>query len=104
MTRFSVFQGDLSIDESMVNYYGCYSCKQFIRTKPICFGYKLWVLSLTWFLFEIYKGDTGNSSDESSRTRVAKYALSVYQNSHSRQMFFHNFLSSYRLLINVDEK
>lgn len=32
-----------SIDEAMVPYYGGHSCKQFIRGKPIRWGYKLWV-------------------------------------------------------------
>ncbi|CAG4968921.1 unnamed protein product [Parnassius apollo] len=31
------------IDEAMVPYYGRHSCKQFIRGKPIRWGYKLWV-------------------------------------------------------------
>jgi len=30
----------LSIDESMIPYYGRHGCKQFIRGKPIRFGYK----------------------------------------------------------------
>lgn len=33
----------LSIDESMIKYYGHHGAKQFIRGKPIRFGYKLWV-------------------------------------------------------------
>ncbi|CAK1594069.1 unnamed protein product [Parnassius mnemosyne] len=32
-----------SIDEAMVPYYGGHSCKQFIRGKPIRWGYKFWV-------------------------------------------------------------
>ena len=36
---------DLSIDESVLPYYDSHLCKQFIRTKPIRFGYKLWVLA-----------------------------------------------------------
>ncbi|CAG5044038.1 unnamed protein product [Parnassius apollo] len=43
-----------SIDEAMVPYYGRHSCKQFIRGKPIRWGYKLWVGAtrlgyLIWF-------------------------------------------------------
>ncbi|XP_046384654.1 piggyBac transposable element-derived protein 2-like [Ischnura elegans] len=33
----------LSIDESMILYYGRHGSKQFIRGKPIRFGFKLWV-------------------------------------------------------------
>ncbi|XP_071391075.1 piggyBac transposable element-derived protein 3-like [Centroberyx affinis] len=39
------FQEWLSVDESMIPYYGRHGCKQFIRGKPIRFGYKLWSLA-----------------------------------------------------------
>lgn len=32
-----------SVDESMVPYFGRHSLKQFIRNKPIRYGYKTWV-------------------------------------------------------------
>ena len=34
---------NVNIDESMVLYYGCHGCKQYIQNKPIKFGYELWV-------------------------------------------------------------
>ncbi|XP_070179144.1 piggyBac transposable element-derived protein 3-like [Littorina saxatilis] len=40
-----VKQQSLSIDESMVPYYGRHGCRQFIRGKPIRFGYKFWILA-----------------------------------------------------------
>uniref|UniRef100_A0A3B4VB30 PiggyBac transposable element-derived protein domain-containing protein n=1 Tax=Seriola dumerili TaxID=41447 RepID=A0A3B4VB30_SERDU len=44
----------LSIDESMIRYYGRHGCKQFIRGKPIRFGYKLWSLaSPTGYMFHM---------------------------------------------------
>ena len=46
LTYFRAVQTqNLSIDESMVPYYGWHSCKQFIQGKPIRFGYKVWMLS-----------------------------------------------------------
>ena len=36
-----------SIDKSMVPYFGHHGCKQFIRGKPIRFGYKMWCLNTT---------------------------------------------------------
>lgn len=36
---------NLSIDESMIPYYGRHSSKQFIRGKPIRFGFKLWCVN-----------------------------------------------------------
>ena len=41
LIQFGVFSELLSIDESMVPYYGRHGCKMFIRGKPIRFGYKL---------------------------------------------------------------
>ena len=34
---------NVSIDESVVPYYGRHGCKQYIQKKPVKFGYKLWV-------------------------------------------------------------
>lgn len=34
-----------SIDESMIPYFGRHGCKQFIRGKPVRFGYKIWMLA-----------------------------------------------------------
>lgn len=50
---------DLSYDESMIAYYGRHGCKQFIRGKPVRFGYKVWCLNtpLGYLVnFEIYQG------------------------------------------------
>ena len=33
----------VSIDESMVAYLGRHGCKQYMRKKPVKFGYKFWV-------------------------------------------------------------
>lgn len=51
-----------SFDESMCEYFGKHGCKQFIRGKPIRFGYKVWSGTtvsgyLVWF--EIYQGKSG---------------------------------------------
>ncbi|KAG5863505.1 hypothetical protein JTB14_017428 [Gonioctena quinquepunctata] len=57
--KYFVPEKDLSFDESMVKYYGKHSCKQFLRAKPIRFGYKVWCLDTTMgYLidFEIYQG------------------------------------------------
>ena len=46
--RFITFfprQKNLAVDESMVPYYGRHSAKQYIRGKPIRFGYKVWSIN-----------------------------------------------------------
>ena len=42
--RYGVFHSKLSIDESMVPYFGRHRCKMFIRGKLIRFGYRIWYL------------------------------------------------------------
>jgi Transposase IS4 len=36
---------NLAYDEAMVQYFGGHSCKQFIREKPMRFGYKMWCIN-----------------------------------------------------------
>ncbi|CAH2264363.1 jg18432 [Pararge aegeria aegeria] len=38
--QWSVVHEHLTIDESMVKYFGRHPAKQFIRDKPVLFGYK----------------------------------------------------------------
>ena len=45
LLMFGVLHEHLSIDESMIPYFGRHSCKQYIRGKPIRFGYKCWVIA-----------------------------------------------------------
>lgn len=59
--KYFILERQLSYDESMMKYYGKHGCKQFIRGKPIRFGYKVWSLNtLQGYLvdFEIYRGKT----------------------------------------------
>lgn len=55
---------NLSIEESMVLYFGKNSAKQFIRCKPVIFGYKIWSLNTATgyaIQFEPYGGVSDNS-------------------------------------------
>ena len=57
----------LSYDESMIEYFGRHGCKQYIRGKPIRFGYKVWSLNTHHgYLvnFEIYQGKAVGSNNE----------------------------------------
>ena len=70
----------MSIDESMVLYYGRHSCKQFICAKRIRFGCNLWVLQSATGLYcniKIYTGKSANDTGEPLGTRVVKNALEV---------------------------
>ena len=105
--QFGIVHEDLSIDESMVPYYGRHSCKQFIRAKPIRFGYKLWVLASATGLpykIEIYQGKSTGDADEPLGTRVVTKALEICENPKDHSVFFDNFFSSYQLITDLGTK
>lgn len=57
---------NMNYDESMVKYYGKHGCKQFIRGKPIRFGYKIWALNSSFgYLvnFDVYQGKNPRSKE-----------------------------------------
>ncbi|KRZ51813.1 PiggyBac transposable element-derived protein 3, partial [Trichinella nativa] len=59
LLQFGVIQEKLSIDESMVPYYGHPSSKMLIRVKTIRFGQKIWAMTSTSgypFKLELYSG------------------------------------------------
>ena len=60
---------DLSVDESMVPYFGKHGAKQFIRGKPIRHGYKMWVLAtpIGYVVNMVpYQGATGEKESQAS--------------------------------------
>lgn len=105
---FAPLEQQHSIDEAMVPYFGKHSCKQFIRGKPIRWGYKLWVGALrfgytVWFspyqgaseiLPNIYK-ELGLGS--SIILQYADVLNSKWPGIHF-QLFFDNFFTSIHLL------
>lgn len=57
----------LAYDESMIAYYGRHGCKQFLKGKPIRFGYKSWSLCTPngyMVNFEIYQGKNPRSTNQ----------------------------------------
>ncbi len=59
---------NFNVDESMIPYYGRHSLKQFIRGKPVRFGFKTWCLNAPngyLVTFDVYQGAHG--------TRNAQY-------------------------------
>ncbi|CAH2001880.1 unnamed protein product [Acanthoscelides obtectus] len=61
--KYAPIESNISIDEAMIPYYGRHGCKQYIRGKPIRFGYKAWVAALKCgycLQFDIYQGRKQN--------------------------------------------
>ncbi len=60
-------QGNASIDESMIPFFGRHPAKQFIRGKPVRCGYKAWVAADSngyAFHISVYQGK-GGAKDKS---------------------------------------
>jgi len=93
-------QASLSIDESMVPYYGRHGMKQFIRGKPIRFGYKVWSLNTTLgycIQFEPYQGAGVTDSSLGLGGSVIVDLMAELPEA-KYQLFFDNFFTSIRLL------
>lgn len=105
LLMFGVLHEYLSIDESMVPYFGRHSCKQFIRGKPIRFGFKCWVIASSSgmpYKVTIYQGKNGkHNKDVPLGTRVVMDCLEVCDKPTSHHIFFYNFFTSFDLISNL---
>jgi Transposase IS4 len=97
----------LSVDESMLPYYGRHSSKQRIMGKPIRMGYKMWVLASSdgyVLQFEPYQGAKKHGGTRSSSTSwglgelVVLDLLEELPRESSYHIFIDNFFTSFRLL------
>lgn len=87
---------NLSYDESMIRYFGRHGCKQFIRGKPIRFGYKVWSLNApSGYLinFEIYQGRNprANPGYEALFGKCAAPLVQMIDELRSKSMLRYNF-------------
>lgn len=96
---------NLSIDESMIPYYGRHGAKQFIRGKPIRFGYKMWALTtaLGYVLqFEPYQGAKGHQTHDPGFLgmggAVVMDLLSELQKDDAYHLTFDNLFTSLKLV------
>ena len=93
----------------MVPYFGHHSCKMFIRSKPIRFGYKIWCLCGSDgypYHFTIYTGKGENSSGPLGSRAVNEKVDVITEHSDSlkHELFFDNFFTSYNLLTDLAAK
>ena len=101
--RYGIFQ---RIDESMVPYFGGHLCKQFIRGKPIRFGYKIWMLASNIDLpyrVAVYQGKENGGDSDKPCNIVVTSSLCPCANPSDQHFFFNNF-SSYQLMKTLSEK
>lgn len=105
--QFGVFHESLSIDESMVPYYGHHSCKMFIRGKPIRFGYKIWMMCSSNgypYAMEIYCGRNEKDDKTPLGIRVVSNMISVLQAPEQHEVYFDNFFTSHGLLTKLADQ
>ncbi|KAI4455177.1 transposase is4 [Holotrichia oblita] len=106
---------EMNYDESMIKYYGKHSCKQFIRGKPIRFGYKMWCMNTVSGYFvncEIYQGKSSKRfiPYEEQFGKAAAPLLSMLDELPGQKrnlpyfLYFDNLLTSINLLENLKER
>ena len=94
-----------TIDESMINFKGRSSIKQYLPLKPIKRGYKVWCLCdpITDYLFnyQIYLGKEETSGKEIPLGEGVVFDLISGHNFQGKHLYFDNFFTSLRLLENL---
>ena len=109
LNQFGSFCRNVSVDEQMLPYYGFHSCKQFIRGKPLRFGYKAWAMSCEHgypFYVEIYQGKSNNIASNQSEygnlgvggNVVLNAVQTVLRDPKHHGLYVDNFFTSYALL------
>lgn len=106
---FGVFSKNISIDEQMIRYFGHHYLKQFIRGKPIRFGFKQWAMCCgeTGYCFHasIYEGKEKNEPlCTGLGASVVLNKLSVTENASDHHFYFDNFFTSFTLLKMLKDK
>lgn len=111
---FAPFEENHSIDEAMVPYYGGHPCKQFIRGKPIRWGYKFWVGAtrlgyVIWF--EPYQGQSGEDLSQYRKLGLGASVILQYSDVLRKidaqahfHLFFDNFFTSIPLIDELGQR
>lgn len=104
----------LSIDESMIPYFGKHFAKQFIRGKPIRFGFKMWALCCKGgylVSFDLYMGKNESGPNTYDSTlglggsvvmRLLDKAILPADKGH--KVYFDNYFSSVALMDTLKNK
>ena len=104
--QFGYFSDKYSVDEKIVGYYGQHPIKQFVRGKPVRFGFKEWALCSTsgyTYKFFVYQGANAQPrpKDVLLGTEVVLNLLEKIPSGVS--VFFDNFFTSMDLMKSLTE-
>lgn len=111
--KYSGLDEKLSIDESMIPYYGKHYAKQFIKGKPIRFGFKNWALCTSngyLLAFDIYMGKQPTLDNENKTFGIGgNVVLSLLEKANipphkGYQIYFDNYFTSLKLLTHLSQK
>ena len=95
-----MFHDLLSIDGSLVPYYGRHSCKMFIKGKPIRFGYRLWCLcgsdGYRYYLI-LYQGKDTTRNKEPLDYMLLEKWLVLMNNTQNLHIMYCSLTSVYHL-------
>ncbi|KRZ92876.1 PiggyBac transposable element-derived protein 2 [Trichinella sp. T8] len=109
LVKHGMFHEKLSIDESIVLYFGRHAAKMFLKGKPIRFGYKVWMLCGNDgypYHMTIYQGKEIHAPKVQLSTRVIRSMVDIIQetsNTTRYTLYFDNFFNSYDLLVMLSE-
>ncbi|KAB0805176.1 hypothetical protein PPYR_02146 [Photinus pyralis] len=102
-------QENHSVDEFMIPYFGRHGSKQFIRGKPIRWGYKFWMATTTKGYIEWFEPYQGSSTNLDERYKDLGLGTSVVLSFVDKlvsekgrlpfHLYFDNFFSSWDLLL-----
>jgi hypothetical protein len=107
LIQFGVWSNMLSIDEQMIPYYGKFSCKMYMKNKPIKFGMKAWLLCSDDgypFCIDLYQGKAQNAEKLPLGERVVMNLTRAIENPSDHMLYMDNFFSSTSLFRKLKEK
>lgn len=110
---FAPLRENHSVDEAMVPYYGHHGCKQFIRGKPIRYGFKLWTGTTSggyviWF--EPYQGAKSEIDPKYKELGLGPSVVLQYADvissiqEHPYHIFCDNFFTNIPLCIEIKRR
>ena len=103
--KFSFLHERFSIDEKMVQYFGRNKLKQYIKGKPIRFGYKIWALCFAetgyCYAFEPYQGRSDKKETSMGFKVIEQLSVSLPPGS---ELYFDSFFTSLPVLKYLNEK
>ena len=110
--QWEIFHENLSIDEAMIKYFGHHPSKQFIKGKPVRFGFKDGMLCRSTgycYNFETYAGakknqDTASTAKLPLGSKVVLGLLECVTTPTDHTIYFDNYFSSHDLLTTLRQK